>query len=63
MSGGIIIQRNAALLVAVTNPSLYDSLSEQTKAAVDAIDTKSPASRTSDDLQMLMVALEEAVNC
>jgi hypothetical protein len=63
MSGGIIIQRNAVLLVAVTDPGMYQALSPQTKSAVDAIDAKDPASRTEADLRILLRALQEACGC
>jgi hypothetical protein len=61
--GGIIIQRNSVMLVAVTDPCMYDSLSSQTKAAVDAIDAKDPMSRTKADLKILLRALQEACGC
>ena len=63
MSGGIIIQRSSVLLVAVTDPCLYNSLSPLTKAKVDAIAAKHPASRTEDDVHALVLAIKEAVNC
>lgn len=63
MSGGIIINRAKTLLVAVTDPSLYASLSPETKRYVDAIDAKDPASRTEDDITMLVGAIQEAVSC
>lgn len=63
MSGGIIIQRNSVLLVAVTDPCLYNSLSPLTKAKVDAIDAKDPASRTADDVHALASAIKEAAGC
>lgn len=62
-AGGIIQQRAATLLIAVTDPSLYESLSPLTKAKVDAIDAKEPLSRTEDDVQLLALAIKEAVNC
>jgi hypothetical protein len=61
--GGIIIQRNAVLLVAVTDPCLYNSLSHNMKTAVDAIDAKDPASRTEADLFMLVIAITQASAC
>jgi hypothetical protein len=61
--GGIIIQRNEVMLVAVTDPCMYDSLSAHTKALVDAIDAKDPMSRTKADLQVLLRALQEACGC
>lgn len=61
--GGIIIQRNSVLLIAVTDPSIYDSLSAHTKATVDSIDAKDPMSRTQDDINKLLIALEEGCKC
>lgn len=63
MGGGIIINRSSVLLIAVTDPCLYGSLSPLTKAKVDAIDAKDPASRTHDDVETLAMAIREAVNC
>lgn len=62
-AGGIVNQRAKVLLVAVTDPSLYGSLSSETKRYVDAIDAKDPLSRTEDDIAMLLGAIQEAVNC
>lgn len=59
MGGSIIINRNAALLVAVTDPSFYDSLKPQEKTAVDTIDAKGPGERTKDDLVNLMNILRD----
>lgn len=63
MGGGIIINRAKVLLVAVTDPCLYGSLSHTTKAMVDAIDAKDPASRTEADVHALCSAIQEAVAC
>lgn len=63
MGGGIIINRAAILLIAVTDPCLYGSLSPHTKAKVDAIDAKDPASRTEDDVRELVRAIQEAAGC
>lgn len=63
MSGGIIIQRAKTLLVAVTDPCLYEALCPSTKADVDAIDAKDPASRTEADVRRLALAIHEAVTC
>jgi hypothetical protein len=60
MSSGIIIQRAKAALTAVTDPSFYNSLTPSTKAKVDAIDAKDPASRTHEDVVTLAHALVEA---
>ena len=61
--GGIIIQRAQVLLVAVTDPCLYNYLSHTTKAMVDAIDGKAPGSRTEADLHALCSAIQEALAC
>lgn len=61
--GGIINQRAAVLLVAVTDPCLYQSLSPLTKAKVDAIDAKEPLTRTEDDVHALASAIKEAAGC
>lgn len=63
MGGGIIINRAKVLLVAATDPSMYQALSPHTKAAVDAIDAKDPASRTEHDMKVLLKALHEASGC
>lgn len=63
MGGGIIINRAKVLLIAVTDPCLYGSLSATTKALVDTIDAKDPAARTEHDVQNLMLAITEAVRC
>lgn len=57
--GGIIIQRNAVVLTAITDPSFYASLSPAHKVKVDGIDAKDPASRTQDDLCVLTHILNE----
>lgn len=63
MGGGIVINRSKILLIAATDPCLYGSLSPDTKAAVDAIDAKDPASRTEADILTLVEAIQEAVSC
>lgn len=52
-AGGIIQQRAKVLLVAVTDPCIYGSLTQHTKAQVDAIDAKDPMSRTEEDVRTL----------
>lgn len=59
MSGGIIIQRNAVVLTAITDASFYASLTPSNKAKVDTIEAKDPASRTQDDLCTLTHILNE----
>jgi len=63
MSGGIIIQRRAAIVPTVTDPSLYNSLPPACKAAVDAIVNKSPADVTDNDLSVLAAMIVVAVHC
>ena len=62
-AGGIIQKHAAVLLVAVTDPSMYDSLSPSTKSTVDTIDAKEPLSRTEQDVKALLKALQEACGC
>lgn len=61
--GGIIIQRAKVLLVAVTDHSMYGSLSVHDKLAVDAIDAKDPMSRTQQDVDALYEVLGRAKGC
>ncbi len=61
--GGIIIQRNAVLLVAVTEACMYDGLSDEDKETVNAIDGKDPMSRTQEDLDTLYHILGRAKGC
>lgn len=63
MGGGIIINRSKALLVAATDPSIYEALSAAQKAAVDAIDAAEPASRTQTDINLLLVILNDTCGC
>lgn len=59
-AGGIIQQHAKVLLVAVTDPSMYEQLTPVSKAIVDSIDAKEPLSRTESDLRALLMALQEA---
>jgi len=63
MSGGIIIQRANVLLIAITDPCLYNSLSDDLKSRVDSVDAKDPASRTEADVKLLSQAIAHAVGC
>jgi hypothetical protein len=63
MSGGIIIQRRAALLKAAKDPSLYDNLPMSCKDKVDDIETKGPASCTEHDLHVLVKMIEIGLHC
>lgn len=63
MSGGIIIQRRAALLTAAKDTSLYANLPQNEKAKVDAIDTKPPDQCTQKDLETLVYVLGKAIHC
>jgi hypothetical protein len=62
-AGGIINQRAAVLLVAVTDTSMYGYLSSHDKATVDAIDAKDPLSRTQGDVDRLYEILGRAKGC
>lgn len=65
MSSGIIIQRNraASLLVTLTSPEWYDSLSPEDKATVDDIDARDPDTRTQEDVNALLRILNETNGC
>ena len=63
MSGGIIIQRRAVLLIAATDPVFYDTLPAGYKAKVDAIDGKPPDQCTEHDLEVLCKCLKVGVHC
>lgn len=63
MSGGIIIQRRAAIVPTVTDSSIYNSLPAPCKAAVDAIVSKAPADVTDNDLAILAAMIQVAVHC
>jgi len=63
VSGGIIIQRRAAIVPTVTDPSLYDSLPDNCKATVDAIVNKAPGDCTDIDLAVLAAMIQVAVHC
>lgn len=63
MSGGIIIQRRAAIVPTVTDPSLYNSLPDACKATVDAIVNKAPADVNDNDLSVLAAMIQVAVHC
>lgn len=67
MGGGIIIGRNAAILVALTDPSWYQTLCQQRfaheKKIVDAINAKEPAARTEADLDTLYDILGRIKGC
>ncbi len=61
--GGIIIQRRAAILPAITDPSLYNSLPGPCKMTVDAIVNKAPGDVTDIDLSVLAAMIQVAVHC
>jgi len=60
MSSGIIIQRNAVLLTAVKDPSMYGSLDARNKAYVDDISAKAPDKRDEHDMLCLINSLIQA---
>jgi len=63
MSGGIIIQRFAALKPAATDPSIYDSLPTSCKLTIDTICAKAPGSVTSADISTLAAMILLATHC
>jgi len=63
MSGGIIIQRRAALVPAANDASIYGSLSDACKDKVDEITAKSPADTTEQDMQALAALILVATHC
>ncbi len=63
MGAGGVIQKAKVLLVAVTDPCLYNHLSSDNKTAVDAIDAKGPADRTQADCNSLVLAIAQANGC
>ena len=62
-AGGVIQKQVSVLLIAVTDPSIYDQLSPGTKAIVDTIDGRAPLSRTESDLRAVLKALQEGCAC
>lgn len=62
-AGGIIQQRAAAMLVAITDPSLFDSLPTHCKDKINAIDAKPFTQRTAEDVQYLAALFPFAVHC
>lgn len=61
--GGIIIQRRAAIVTAVTDPSLYGSLPQTCKSVVDSIVGKPELDCTDNDLAVLAAMIQVAVHC
>lgn len=61
--GGIIIQRRAAIVTALADASLYNSLPDQCKAVVDAIVSKPELDCTDNDLAVLAAMIQVAVHC
>lgn len=62
-AGGIIHQRAAAMLLAITNPSLFDGLPQHCKDRINAIDAKPFDQRTPEDVQFLAAMFPFAVHC
>lgn len=52
-AGGIIQQRARALLLALSDPSLFNTLPQHCKDAVNAIDAKPELDRTEADVNAL----------
>lgn len=63
MSGGIIIQRRAALLPAATDPSIYNSLPDISKEKIEVICAKAPGDTTAEDIQILGSLIHLATHC
>jgi len=61
--GGIIIQRAKVLLVAITDPCMFDGLHQHDKDRVNAIDAKPELDRTQEDVSYLASLVPFAVHC
>lgn len=62
-AGGIIHQRAAAMLVAITDPSMFDGLPQSCKDRINAIDAKPFDQRTADDVHYLAAMFPLATHC
>lgn len=63
MSGGIIIQRRAAIKTAVNDPSIYGSLSQACRDRIDDINAKT-LDQWSEDEESFMASMPTvAVHC
>ena len=62
-AGGIIQQRAAAMLPAITDSSMFDGLPQHCKDKINAIDGKAFADRTEQDVQYLAAMFQLAVHC
>lgn len=62
-AGGIIHQRAAAMLPAITDSSLFDGLPQHCKDKINAIDAKPFDQRTAEDVQYLAALFPFAVHC
>lgn len=63
MSGGIILNRSKVLLVAATDPCIYQGLPTHCKDQIDLISAKAPADLTQADINMLIAMIAIGVNC
>lgn len=61
--GGIIIQRARVLLVALTDPSMFNDLPQHCKDRVNQIDAKPELNRTQEDVIYLASLCPVAVHC
>jgi len=59
-AGGIIQDRAAVLLTAAQATSMYDSMTDDQRDAVDAVASKGPADRTQADINCLLDCLAVA---
>jgi hypothetical protein len=62
-AGGVIHNRAAVLLTAVTDPSLFDGLPQACKDKVNAIDAKAYVDRDEHDCHVLVKMIEIALHC
>lgn len=62
-AGGVVQQRASVLLMTVTDPCFYACLSPRDKATVDALDAKSPLTRTQEDVNTLYRILGDVKDC
>lgn len=63
MSGGIIIQRRAALLKSAKDSSIYDNLPMNCKDTIDDIEAKAAGSVTDEDLRTLVKMIKIGLHC
>ena len=62
-AGGIVQNRAAAMLVAITDASLFDALPQHCKDKINDIDAKPFAQRDEHDVRTLAMMFSIAVMC